>query len=210
TRRGPLSLSINQGGGFVRTREDLQNPNLQLYFSPVSYTRAPAGKRAMMSPDPFPGFLLGYCTCRPTSEGWIEIASPNAQDAPAIQPNYLATEHDISEAIEAARFIRRLASAPAIAEMIERVIHPTDEATSDADLEAHIRGTGWTVFHPSCTARMGRDPKSSVVGPDLKVHGIEGLRVADASAFPNITSGNINAPVIMLAERAADIIQAGA
>ncbi|MEL6799962.1 MAG: GMC oxidoreductase [Pseudomonadota bacterium] len=205
-RRGPLSLSVNQGGGFVRLDEGEGAPNQQLYFSPVSYTRACAGKRALMSPDPFPGFLIGFSACRPTSRGAVTLSSADPMAPPAIQPNYLATNRDRAEALQGMRLLRRIAETTAFQQVIESEISPGPEAVSDEALLAHIRDTAWTVFHPCGTCRMGTDPATSVVDPHLRVHGIPGLRVVDASVFPNVTSGNINAPVIMVAERAADLI----
>ncbi len=205
-RRGPLTLSINQAGGFLRSRPELARPNLQLYFSPVSYTRAPEGTRPMMSPDPFPGFLLGFSACRPTSRGSIRIRSADPFAAPQIRPNYLGTEEDRMAMLEGAHFIRRLAETPALRAVTEAEIVPGPEAKGDAAMRAHIRDNAWTVFHASCTCRMGTDPETSAVDPRLRVHGVEGLRVVDASVFPCVTSGNINAPTIMVAERAADLI----
>ena len=207
TLSGPLSLSINQAGGFVRTRDELLAPNLQLYFSPVSYTHAPPGKRPMMMPDPFKGMLIGWNTCRPTSRGWLGIQSPDPFAAPTIQPNYFATNHDLSEAIEGARFIRTLASQPVLAGVIEEELPESASLHSDEEIASYIRDRAWTVFHPCATCRMGQDPAQSVTDPRLRVHGIEALRVVDASAFPNVTSGNTNAPVIMLAEKASDMIR---
>jgi choline dehydrogenase len=114
-RRGPLSLGVNQAGGFVRSRPDMERPNLQLYFSPVSYTKAPPGKRPLMTPDPFSGLIMGAQPTRPTSRGHLELRSADPFEAPAIHPNYLSTDHDLAEQIEGARFIRRLAAAPALA-----------------------------------------------------------------------------------------------
>lgn len=205
-RRGPLTLSINQGGGFVRTRAGLARPNLQLYFSPVSYTRAPKGKRPLMSPDPFPGFLLGFSPCRPTSRGHVLVCSPDPFAAPKIRPNYLSTEADRAAMLEGAHFIRRLAETPAMRAIIEAEVTPGAQAQGDEAMRAHIRDNAWSVFHASCTCRMGSDPETSVVDPRLRVHGVAGLRVVDASVFPSVTSGNINAPTIMVAERAADLI----
>lgn len=206
TRKGPLSLSVNHAGGFLKTRDDLDAPNMQLYFNPVSYTRAPKNKRALMSPDPFPGLLIGYDMCRPTSRGDIAIRSPDPFEQPVIQPNYLSTNEDIADILEASHLVRRLSEAPALASIIESEISPgADVRTDDAYLD-HIRNNAWTVFHPCSTCRIGKDTATSVVDPRLRVHGIDGLRIADASVFPNITSGNINAPVIMVAERAADLI----
>lgn len=205
-RRGPLTLSVNQAGGFVRSRPDLARPDLQLYFSPVSYTRAPAGKRPLMSPDPFPGFLLGFSPCRPTSRGTVLIGSNDPFAPPLIRPNYLATEEDRAIMLDGARFIRRLAAMPALAAVIETEIAPGPEAQGDDALRAHIRDHAWTVFHASCTCRMGTDPETSAVDSRLRVHGVAGLRVVDASVFPRVTSGNTNAPTIMVAERAARFI----
>ena len=206
TRRGSLALSVNQAGGFVKTRADLDHPNVQLYFNPVSYTRAPKNTRALMSPDPFPGILFGYDMCRPTSRGEIAIRSASPFDHPAIRPNYLSTDHDISEILDAAHFVRRLSEAPSLAAVIESEISPGADVRSDEAYLEHIHNNAWTVFHPCSTCRIGQDAETSVVDPRLRVHGTEGLRVVDASVFPNITSGNINAPVIMVAERAADLI----
>lgn len=207
-RRGPLTLSINQGGGFVRSNPALSAPDIQLYFSPVSYTRAEPGTRPLMTPDPFPGFLLGHSPCRPTSRGHLAIRSPDPTAPPEIHPNYLATEEDRMAMRAGSHVLRRIAKAPALAGIITRELEPGDECQSDAGFDKHARDHAWTVFHPCGTCRMGADPATSVVDPRLRVHGLEGLRVVDASVFPNITSGNINAPVIMVAERAAEMILA--
>lgn len=210
TRRGPLSLSVNQAGGFLRSRADIDRPDIQLYFSPVSYTRAPAGKRPLMSPDPFPGFLFGMNPCRPQSRGRLQIRSPDSFEPPAIHPNYLAAPEDLAQMLAGIRLLRRIAAAPALAAVIESELEPGAGTTTDAELEAFVRARSWTVFHPCGTCRMDRDPENAVVDPTLKVHGIEGLRVADASIFPNITTGNTNAPAIMVGEKAADLIVGGA
>ncbi len=205
-RSGPLSLSINQGGGFIRTQPGEGAPDLQLYFSPVSYTRAPVGTRPMMAPDPFPGFLLGFNQCHPTSRGHLGISSTDPMAEPEIQPNYLSTDLDRQTALDGLRFLRKLAQAPALAGIIVDEIKPGVQAQSDEDLADYVRDNAWTVFHPCGTCRMGRDPALSVVDPRLRVHGISGLRVADASIFPDITTGNTNAPAIMVGEKAADMI----
>lgn len=206
TRRGPLSLGVNQAGGFVRSRAGLSRPNMQLFFSPVSYTKAPPGKRPLMNPDPFSGFLLGIQPMRPTSRGHLEIRSPDPAQAPAIHPNYLSTDLDRQEMLEGVRLIRQLAAAPSLARVIEREIAPGPEVVSEADLLADCRARAGTVFHPVSTCRMGPDPAVDVVDARLRVHGVGGLRVADASIFPTLTSGNTNAPAIMVGEKAADLI----
>ncbi len=205
-RRGPLSLGVNQAGGFIRTRPDLDRPNMQLYFSPVSYTKTPTGKRPLMSPDPFPGIIMGTQPTRPTSRGRLQINSSDPFEAPAIHPNYLSTNHDITEQLEGARFIRKLAASPALADIIERELIPGPLVESDEEMIADIRARAGTVFHPVSTCRMGENSGNSVVDARLRVHGLDGIRVVDSSVFPSITSGNTNAPTIMVAEKGADMI----
>jgi choline dehydrogenase len=206
TRRGPLSLSVNQAGGFVRTRAGLGRPNVQLYFSPVSYLRAPPGQRPLMSPDPYPGFLLGHAVCRPTSRGYLQIRSADPLAAPEIHPNYLATPHDLAEMLDGVRFLRRLAATPAMAALIESELKPGAAVQSADELIEDIRQRSGTVFHPVGTCAMGPDPERAVVDHGLRVHGIAQLRVVDASVFPYVTSGNTNAPTIMVGEKGSEMI----
>lgn len=206
-RRGPLSLGVNQAGGFVRSRPGLERPNMQLYFSPVSYTKAPPGKRPLMNPDPFPGFLLGAQPSRPTSRGYLEIRSADPGEAPAIHPNYMSTDHDVQEMLEASKLMRQLAETPALLRLIETEIAPGPHIQSDEDMIADCRARAGTVFHPVSTCRMGPDVRTDVVDARLRVHGVSGLRVIDASIFPTVTSGNTNAPAIMVGEKGADLIQ---
>jgi choline dehydrogenase len=208
TRKGPLSLSLNQGGGFVRVRPDAQSPDLQLYFSPVSYTRAPVGVRPLMSPDPFPGFLLGFNPCKPTSAGYLQIRSPDPMVAPEIHGNYLDTQHDRDLMLAGMRLMRTIAETPAFRAVIEAEISPGPELQTDAEIAAFVREKCWTVYHQCSSCRMGSDPATSVVDPRLRVRGVDGLRVADASIFPTIPTGNTNAPAIMVGEMASDIILA--
>ena len=205
-RKGPLALSVNQGGGFVRSRPSLDRPNMQLYFSPLSYTRTPPGTRPLMRPDPFPGFLLSAQPCRPTSRGHIEIASGDPAEPPRIFPNALSTEHDTREMIEGANLLRRLAAMPSLAAVIETEMLPGPGVRADAEHLADIRQRSSTVFHPVSTCRMGPDPRTNVVDATLRVYGTDGLRVIDASVFPTVTSGNTNAPTIMVAEKGADLV----
>lgn len=206
TRRGPLSLSVNQAGGFVRAGPEAARPNMQLYFSPVSYTRAPKGKRPLMNPDPFSGFLLGFQPTRPTSRGHIGLRSANPMDTPEIHPNSLATEKDRAEMVEGCRVMRQIAAAPAMRAVIEAELVPGPAVESDAEMLADVRARCSTVFHPVSTCRMGPDPQADVVDHRLRVYGVEGLRVIDASIFPTVTSGNTNAPAIMVGEKGADLV----
>jgi len=205
-RRGALALSVNQAGGFLRSRPELARPDLQLYFSPLSYTRAPPGSRPLMSPDPFPGFLLSVSPCRPTSRGHLEIASADPTVAPRIHAGGLATAEDLRDLLAGAHLLRRLAATPALAAVIAVELAPGPAVQSDAELSEDIRRRASTVFHPCGTCRMGPDPREAVVDARLRVHGVEGLRVADAAIFPAITSGNTNAPAIMVGERGAELI----
>lgn len=206
TRKGPLSLSVNQAGGFVRSRPDRPRPDIQLYFSPLSYTRAVPGKRALMRTDLFSGFMLGISNCHPKSRGEIALSSADPFAAPLIRPNYLSEGTDLDELIDGARILRRIAAMQPLAGVIRREIVPGPTVESDEEMAADIRARSGSVFHACGTCAMGSDPLRSVVDPRLKVHGIEGLRVVDASIFPLIPSGNINAPSIMVGERGSDFI----
>ena len=208
TRRGPLALSINQGGGFFRTSPRQERPNMQLYFQLLTTLQARSGSRPLLAPDPFPALALGLSNTRPLSRGTIEIASPDPLAAPLIQPNSYAAPEDLQEMLEAVRFLRRLAATPALAAQLVEEIRPGTACDGDAALAQDIRQRSGTVFHASCTCRMGADPRSSVLDSRLRLRGLAGLRVVDASAFPNVTSGNTNAPVLMLAARAAELILA--
>jgi choline dehydrogenase len=200
-------MSVNQVGAFVRCRPELTRPNLHIYFNPASYSTTTTGpRRRLMNPDPYPGFLMSFNTCRPTSRGSIHIRSRDPLAKPAIVPNSLATEADVRDVYDGARLVRRIAAAAPLAEVIESEREPGAAVQADAELLADFRKRAGSVFHASCTCAMGADPRTSVLDARLRVRGVTGLRVVDASAFPNLTSGNTNAPTIMLAEKAADLI----
>ncbi|MEQ1612739.1 MAG: GMC oxidoreductase, partial [Hyphomicrobiaceae bacterium] len=205
-RRGPLSLSVNQGGAFFRSRPGLDRPNMQLYFSPVSYTKAQPGKRQLMSPDPEPGFLLSVQPCRPMSTGHLHIRSADPFDAPVIMPNSFSAPQDMEDMLEGVNFMRRLAATPALSAIIADEMLPGIEVQSRDAMIDDIRRRAATVYHPVSTCRMGPDSSTAVVDHRLKAHGLHGLRIVDASVFPTLTSGNTNAPVIMVAEKASDLI----
>ena len=206
TRRGPLAMSVNQGGGFVRSDASQPVPNLQLYFNPVSYTRTPLSSRKLLSPDPFSAFLISFNACRPTSRGELHIASTDPTAQPSIRPNYLSTERDIDEARAGCRLLRRIAATKPLADVITGELYPGPQAVSDDDLLEDFRQRADTVYHPTCTARMGVDPRESVVDARLRALGLENLRIIDASVFPTVTSGNTNAPTVMVAEKGAAML----
>ncbi|MEY4890974.1 MAG: hypothetical protein RIQ75_2104 [Pseudomonadota bacterium] len=205
-RGGPLSMSVNQGGGFVRSGPDAPRVNLQLYFSPVSYTQTPLSERKLLNPDPFSAFLLSFNSCRPTSRGHLQITSADPFEYPSIQPNYLSTQLDIDEAIAGNRMLRAIAQTAPLSDIITEELVPGAHLQGDEALLDDFRNRADTVYHPSCTCMMGPDPTTSVVDARLRVHGVQGLRVVDASVFPTITSGNINAPTVMVAEKGAAMI----
>lgn len=209
-RRGPLSLSVNQSGGFVRSDKDAPNVDLQLYFSPVSYTKTPLAARKLLNPDPFSAFLLSFNPCRPTSRGHLELRSADPLAYPVIQPNYLSTEQDIAEVRAGNRLLRQIAASRPLADMITEELIPGPAVRSEEDQLADFRARADTVYHPTGTCAMGPDAANSVVDARLRVHGTEGLRVIDASIFPNITSGNTNAPTVMVAEKGAAMVLADA
>jgi choline dehydrogenase len=209
-RKGPMSLSLNQGGGFFRSRPDSARPDIQLYFSPLTYEKTPPGVRALMQPDPFPGFIMSVSPCRPTSRGHLKIRSADPHAAPLIHPNFLSTNHDVEELLAGARFLRKLAATPTMVAMIAEELKPGPAVQSDAECIADLRARSYSVFHPVSTCRMGPDASECVVDPRLKVHGLERLRVIDASIFPTVTSGNTNAPAIMVGEKGADLVLADA
>lgn len=203
---GPLALSINQGGGFFRTRPDLSRPNMQLYAQAFSTLIPKEGERPLLSPDPFPGFSLGLSNCRPTSRGHLRLRSADPGDAPVIVGNALSTNHDVAEMLEAVKFLRKIAAQPAFAPLVDAELRPGPDCRTDEAMIADIRARSGTVYHPSGTARMGAEATSSVVDARLRVHGVAGLRVADASVFPNLIAGNTNAPAIMVGWRAAAMV----
>ncbi len=208
-RRGPLSLSVNQSGGFVRSGPDASKVDLQLYFSPVSYTKTPLAARKLLNPDPFSAFLLSFNPCRPTSRGNLALRSSDPLVYPVIQPNYLSTETDIAEVRAGNSLLRKIAASRPLADMITEELIPGPAVQSEEHQLADFRARADTVYHPTGTCAMGADPVTSVVDARLRVHGTEGLRVIDASIFPTVTSGNANAPTVMVAEKGAAMVRAG-
>lgn len=207
TRRGPLSVPVNHCSGFVRSAPDSARADMQIYCNPASYRTLPTGG---VEVDRESGFLLCAQPCRPTSRGSVTIASPDPEHAPRIQANSLSTNIDCEQAIRAGRVLQRLAKTPTLKALTVKPLDPDISELDDAALLENFRSRAATVFHASCTCRMGRDPRDSVLDSRLRVHGLAALRVVDAAAFPNVTSGNTNAPTIMLAARAAGLILADA
>ncbi len=198
-RRGPMAMAPSQLGAFTRSRPDLATPDLQYHVQPLSLD-------AFGQPlHDFPGLTASVCNLRPESRGSVTLASAQPGDAPVIAPNYLSTEGDRLTAARAIRLTRAIMEQAPMQRYSPEELKPGLTAQSDADL-AHAAGDiGTTIFHPTCTVHMGPDD-AAPLDPQLRLRGIEALRVVDASVMPTITSGNTNSPTIMIAEKAADMI----
>jgi choline dehydrogenase len=205
-RGGPLSLSINHGGGFFKTGPAYDRPNMQLYMQAFSTLLPKAGERPLLNPDPFSGLSIGLSNCRPTARGHIAIRSANPHEHPQIVPNAFGTAHDVSEMLTAVKFLRRIAAQKPLADLIDEELRPGPSIQSDEALIHDFKQRSGTVYHPSCTCRMGPDPATSVVDARLRVHGLSGLRVIDASAFPDLIGGNTNAPAMLMGWKGADMV----
>ena len=200
-RRGPLTMAPSQLGIFAKSSPDYETANLEFHVQPLSLPKFG---------DPlhdFPAVTLSVCNLRPASRGFVHAASADVRQQPVIQPNYLCEEADRRVAADAIRLTRRLAGAPALARYKPVEYLPGAEKVSEAELAAAAADIGTTIFHPVGTARMGRaDDANAVVDARLRVQGLAGLRIADASVMPRITSGNTNSPTLMIAEKGAAMI----
>jgi choline dehydrogenase len=163
-RRGILSQSVNQAGGFVKSNPHRPRPNLQLYFAAITYTTAPVGERPLMKPDPYPGFLNSVGQLRPASRGYIRVNSADPFIHPIIVPNYYSDENDIREMLEGARLLRAMAKLPALSAVIEAETSPGLNINSDDEMIDDIRQHSSTVYHPTSTCMMG--PKAKTAGVD--------------------------------------------
>jgi choline dehydrogenase len=202
-RSGPMSMAPSQLGAFTRSSAAQPSPDLEYHVQPLSL-------EAFGEPlHGFDAFTASVCNLRPSSRGEVHIRSPHHHDAPAIRPNYLATAHDRQVAAESLRLTRRIVSQPALAAHQPVELKPGPAWASDDELTRVAGDIATTIFHPVGTCRMGRAREAgAVVDNRLRVQGVAGLRVVDASVMPTITSGNTNSPVLMLAERAAEWVLA--
>ncbi|AUA31101.1 choline dehydrogenase [Pseudomonas sp. SGAir0191] len=202
-RSGPLAMAPSQLGAFVRSSPDQATANLQYHVQPLSLERF--GEPLHQ----FPAFTASVCNLRPLSRGRIDIRSADMHSAPLIDPNYLSDPQDLRVAADAIRLTRRIVQAPALAAFAPKEYLPGPALQTEEQLHEAAGKVGTTIFHPVGTCRMGNGPMD-VVDDQLRVHGIPGLRVADASIMPQITSGNTCSPTLMIAEKAAQLILKGA
>jgi choline dehydrogenase len=198
-RTGPLTMAPSQLGIFAKSNERYATPNIEFHVQPLSTEKL--GERL----HDFPGVTASVCNLRPTSRGSVTLRSKDPTQTPKIAPNYLSTPEDEMVAVESLRYARRLFETNAMAPYTPKELKPGPDAVSDEDLLKAAQRLGTTIFHPVGTARMGSDTMA-VVDKDLRVHGLQGLRVVDASVMPTITSGNTNAPTMMIAEKASEAI----
>ncbi len=202
-RRGPMTMSPSQLGAFTRSDPARETPDLQYHVQPLTL---PKFGEAL---DPFPAFTASVCNLRPTSRGHVQLVSPDAGAAPEIRPNYLSTAEDRRVVANAVMLTRRIVSMPALQKYAPEEFRPGAEIDGEEALARAAGDISTTIFHPVGTCKMGSD-ELAVVDARLRVHGLTGLRVADASVMPTITSGNTNAPTLMIAEKAAAMIRADA
>jgi choline dehydrogenase len=200
-RSGPMAIGINQGGIFARTDPALDRPNVQFHLATLSSDMAGSPVHT------FSGFTMSVCQLRPESRGHVRLKSPDPLAAPAMQPNYLSTPHDRATLVAGIRLARRLAATRALAPYVAGEYRPGPAATSDDDLLEFAKDKAGTIFHPSGTCKMGPGADQlAVVDHALRIHGLDGIRVVDCSIMPALVSGNTNAPVVMIAEKASDMI----
>ncbi len=200
-RRGPLTMAPSQLGIFAKSDAGFATPNLQFHIQPLSLDKFGEPMH------PFGAITVSVCNLRPTSRGSVHIDSHDFQRQPVIAPSYLATEDDRQVAVDAIKLARKLCAAPALKPFLPEEFRPGTEIVSDRDLARAAGDLGTTIFHPVGTAKMGRsDDVQAVVDERLRVFGLDGLRIADASVMPRITSGNTNSPTMMIAEKAAMMI----
>ncbi len=200
-RKGPLTIAAGYAGAFFKTDARLATPDIQVHFIPFSTDKM--GEKL----HDFSGFTASVCQLRPESRGTLKIRSADPAVAPEIKINYLATQTDRTANVEGLKVLRKVLNAPAMQPFVAEEIYPGPKVNTDDDLLKFCRDTGSTVYHPVSTCRMGNDPLA-VVDQKLKVKGLDGLRVVDGSIMPDLVSGNTNAPIIMIAEKAAEMILA--
>ena len=200
-QRGPMTMAPSQLGAFAKSDPSYDTPNIQYHVQPLTLDKFGEPLHT------FPAFTASVCNLRPESRGTIRLKSANPYDSPSIQPNYLSAERDKQVAAQAVRYTRNIVNQPALAKYKPQEFKPGLELETQEDLVKAAGDISSTIFHPIGTCKMGDDPMAVVDGR-LRVHGLRGLRVVDASIMPTITSGNTNSPTLMIAEKASEMIKA--
>jgi choline dehydrogenase len=198
-RTGPLTIAAGTSGAFFKTNPRLATPDIQVHFLPFSTDKM--GEKL----HSFSGFSASVCQLRPESRGSLRIRSADPAAPPEIRVNYLSTETDRTANVEGLKILRKILQAPALSPYVAEEVDPGAKVVSDEALLSYCRARGSTIYHPTSTCRMGNDALA-VVDQRLRLRGIDGLRVVDASVMPDLVSGNTNAAVIMIAEKASDMI----
>jgi choline dehydrogenase len=204
TGDGALTYGVTASSVFTRSRPELTRPDLQLLFTPASYNRERFGEL-----EKFPGITAVVCLAQPESRGTLTLRSADPAVPPRIEPNYLTAPNDVRALVAGVHLVRKIFASPAFAQCMVGETWPGPQASSDKAILDALRLTGTTGYHAVGTCRMGSDA-NAVVDPQLRVMGVEGLRVVDASVMPMVPTGNTNAPTVMIAEKAADLIGASA
>lgn len=202
-RKGPLTIAAAYAGAFFKTHQRLATPDVQVHFIPFSTDKM--GEKL----HDFSGFTASICQLRPESRGSVKIRSADPSVPPEIRINYLATETDRATNVEGLKILRKILRAPAMKPFVAAEVEPGPAIDSDTDLLTYCRQRGGTIYHPTSTCRMGND-SLAVVDQRLRVRGVDGLRVVDGSIMPDLVSGNTNAPIVAIAEKASDMILADA
>lgn len=203
---GPFTFGSTTATIFARSRPDIADPDLQFLFIPGILPRNSASKRELVGVEKAKGVCFSISAAKPKSRGRLRALSPDISVQPSIDPGYLTAPQDMETLKAGLRIGRRIFAAPALSPFVGDEVFPGEAIRTDEDIDRYIRATGHTAYHPAGTCRMGTD-RMAVVDPQLRVHGIDGLRIADASVMPVVTTGNINAPTTMIGEKAADLIR---
>ncbi|MEP7282472.1 MAG: GMC oxidoreductase, partial [Rubrivivax sp.] len=199
-----LTTNFAEAGAFLRSAPGLPTPDLQLHF--VVGKLVDHGRKTVFGH----GYSCHVCLLQPLSRGSVTLTSADPRTPPRIDPNFLGERDDLERLMRGFKLMREVLEQPALGALGGRELATSSSARTDAEIEGFLRGHADTIYHPVGSCRMGPDPRRDVVDAALRVHGVDGLRVVDASVMPRITSGNTNAPTIMIAEKAADLIRAAA
>jgi choline dehydrogenase len=206
TKGGYLALGTSSAAAFLKSRPSMEYADIEISFRPMTFTTDPTGRVEVDSYDAISGSVYRV---RPASRGYIGLESSDPLVPPLVQPNYLAESEDVDATVEGIKAFRRILATHPLSSKVRGEIAPGSGIATDDDLSEYVRSQGGSVFHPAGTCKMGSDPMA-VVDNQLRVHGVERLRVVDASIMPVVTSGNTNAPTIMIGEKAADLVKASA